>query len=295
MRARPVALFILLLALLASCSAVRLSYDNADWALARMASGYVDMDRDQARALKAQLGQFHAWHRREELPRYAALLDEAAARLDRGLKRDDVVWVVGAVRLRYQVLGRHAADRLAPLLLTLNDRQLEGLEARFAADNRKYVNKLSKDPEEAVRVRADWICARLEDWTGDTNAAQRERVMKFVRAFPNVPALRLVDRKHRQTQLLIVLRDHPDDPQAQMRLAALLTDPDAGHTERYRETMVAWEASFTDMMVDLDRSLTPRQRATAVERMRRYAQEFRSMAGERDGRESTSVRGGNAG
>lgn len=295
MRARRAALLIVLLALLASCSAVRLSYDNADWVLARMAGSYVDMDRDQARALKAQLGQFHAWHRREELPRYAALLDEAAARLERGLKRDDVVWVVGAVRARYQVLGRHAADRLAPLLLTLNERQLEDLEARFAADNRKYVNKLPKDPDEAVRVRADWICARLEDWTADTTPAQRERVATFVRAFPDVQALRLVDRRHRQTQLLAVLREHPNDPEAQMQLAAILTDPDAGHTERYRETMVAWEASFTDLMVDLDRSLAPRQRTTAVERMRRYAQEFRSMAGERDKRESTSIPGRSAG
>jgi hypothetical protein len=295
MRARHVALLVLLLTLLASCSAVRLSYDNADWVLARMAGSYVDMDHDQARAFKAQLGQFHAWHRREELPRYAALLDDAAARVERGLKRDDVVWAVAAVRIRYQVLGRHAADRLTPLLLTLNERQLEGLEARFAANNRKYVTKVPKDPEAAVRVRAEWICARLEDWTADTTPAQRERVLTFVRAFPDVQALRLVDRKHRQAQLLAVLREHPDDPEAQMQLAALLTDPGAGRTERYRETMVAWEASFTDMMVDLDRSLTPRQRATAVERMRRYAQEFRSMAGERDNRESTSIPGRSAG
>ena len=285
------ALLILLLALIASCSAVRLSYDNADWVLTRMAGGYVDMDRDQARAFKAQLAQFHAWHRREELPRYAALLDGAAARLERGLTRDDVVWVVGAVRVRYQVLGRHAADRLAPLLLTLNDRQLEGLEARLAADNRKYAKKLPKDPQEAAEERADWICARLEDWIGDTTPAQRERVADFVRAFPDVMALRLADRKHRQTELLVMLRGHPNASDAQMQLVALLTDPGAGRTERYRETMVAWEAGFTDLMVDLDRSLTPRQRATAVERMRRYAEEFRSLAGERDGRESTSIPG----
>jgi hypothetical protein len=289
-------LLLLLLALLASCSAVRLSYDNADWVLARMAGGYVDMDRDQARALKAQLGQFHAWHRREELPRYAAMLDEAAGRIERGLARDDVVWAVGAVRARYQVLGREAADGLAPLLLTLNQRQLDGLEARFAADNRKYyAAKLPKKPEDAVRARADWIWARLEDWTGETTPAQRERVVSLVRAFPDVPALRLADRKRRQAQLLVVLRGRAEDPDAQMQLVALLADPDAGRSERYRDALAAWEASFIDAMVDLDRSLTPGQRAMAVERMRRYAQEFRSMAGERGTRESTSISGRSAG
>jgi Family of unknown function (DUF6279) len=280
MRARRVGLFFVLLALLASCSALRLSYDHADWVLARMAGNYVDMDREQARALKAQLAQFHAWHRREELPRYAALLDQAAARLERGLTRDDVVWAVGAVRGRYQVLGREAADGLAPLLLTLNDRQLDGLEARFAADNRKYyAAKQPKDPEDAVRARAEWICARLEDWTGEITQPQRGRVVSLVRAFPDVPALRLADRKRRQAQLLVVLREHANDPDGQAELVAVLADPDAGRSERYRATLAAWEASFIDAMVELDRSLTSRQRATAVGRMRRYAEEFRDMAG----------------
>jgi len=296
MRARRVPLLVVLLALLASCSAVRLSYDHADWVLARMAGSYVDMDRDQARALKAHLGEFHAWHRREELPRYATLLDEAAGRLERGLTREDVVWAVGAVRGRYQALGREAADGLAPLLLTLNDRQLDGLEARFAADNRKYyAAKLPKDPEDAVRVRADWICARLEDWTGEITPPQRERVVSLVRAFPDVPVLRLADRKRRQAQLLVVLREHANGPAARTQLVALLADPDAGRSERYRETLVAWEGSFVDTIVALDRSLTPRQRATAVERMRRYAEEFREMAGQPSGQESTSISGRSAG
>ena len=43
-------------ALIASCSTVRLSYDHADWLLARMAGQYVDLDKDQSRLLKAQIG-----------------------------------------------------------------------------------------------------------------------------------------------------------------------------------------------------------------------------------------------
>lgn len=295
MRVRRVASLVLLIALLASCSAVRLSYDNADWVLARMAGNYVDMDREQARALKAQLGQFHAWHRREELPRYAALLDDAAVRVQRGLSRDDVVWVVGAVRTRYQVLGRQAADRLAPLLLTLNDSQLAGMEARFAADNRKFAGKLPKDPTEAVQVRADWLCARFEDWIGDMTPAQHDLVVSFARAFPDVPAQRLADRKRRQEQLLVVLREHAHGPDAQLRLVGLISDFEAGRNQRYRDTLVSWEAGFIDLIVQLDHTLSPRQRAMTVEQMHDYAQEFRSMAGEREKRESTSISGDSAG
>jgi hypothetical protein len=273
---------ILLLALLASCSAVRVSYDNADWVLTRMAGSYVDMDRRQAQALKVRLGELHAWHRSAELPQYAEMLETAAARLERGMSQDDVVWAVGAVRARYKVLGREAAENLAPLLMTLTDGQVDRLEQRFADDNRKfYAAKLPKDPEEAVRARADWICDRLDDWTGDLTPAQRQRVEDLARAFPQIPALRLEDRKRRQVQLLTTLRARAEDPQTQAQLVTLLADPDAGRSERYRLTLVAWEARFIDVMVELERGLTPRQRAMAVERLRRYAEEFRSMAGQR--------------
>lgn len=296
MRAGLPLLLVALLALLASCSVVRLSYDNADWVLARMAASYVDMDRDQARALKVQLAQFHLWHRREELPRYAALLDEAAARVQRGLTRNDVVWAVGAVRTRYQVLGSHAATDLAPFLGTLSDSQIDGLEARFAADNRKYyAAKLSKGSQESAEVQAAWITARLEDWTGDTSPAQREMIANLVRAYPDLPALRLAERKRRQAQFLGMLRAHPDDRAMQMQLVVLAADPSTGPKGPYRETLSAWEASFVDAMVTFDHTLTSRQRAATVERMRRYAQEFRSMAQDSDKRDSTSIPARSAG
>jgi len=276
--------------LLAACSVVRLSYDNADWVLARMAASYVDMDREQTRTLKAQLAQFHAWHRREELPRYAALLDDAAGRVQRGLSRDDVAWALSSVRSRYQVLAYRATTDMTPLLVTLTDSQIAGLEARFAADNRKfYAAKVSKGSEDSVEARAAWITTRLEDWTDDSTPAQRELIVRLVRAYPDLPALRLAERERRQAQLLGLLRAHPNDRVMQTQLVALAADPSAGPKGAYRETLSAWEVSFVDTMVAFDHTLTPRQRATTVERLRRYAQEFRSMAQEGDKREATSI------
>lgn len=296
MRIRLIVPLLAVLALSAACSVVRISYDNADWILARMAARYVDMDRDQTRALKTQLGQLQAWHRREELPRYAALLDEGAARVQRGLTREDLAWAVASVRGRYQVLAHHAVTDLAPVLVTLNDSQIAGMEARFAADNRKfYAAKLSKSSEDSVETQAAWITARLEDWTGGTSPAQRELIVNLVRAYPNLPALRLTEREHRQAQFLGLLRAHPNDRAMQTQLVALVADPSTGPNGPYRDTLSAWEVSFVDTMVALDHSLTARQRATTVERLRRYAQEFRSLAQEGENRESTAIPAPSAG
>jgi len=268
-----------LLALLSACSVIRLSYDNADWVLARLAASYVELDRSQAAALKVRLGEFHAWHRRQELPRYAHLFDEAAMRLERGVTRDDVVWAVGAARNRLRVLGWEAAQDLAPLLMTLNETQLAGLQRRFSEDNEKFANeKLPTDPEKAIRARSHWLCERLEDWTGRLTPAQREHATGLVRAFPEMPALRLQDRVRRQAELLRLLREGDPGGALQARLAVFLANPEAGRSDRYRRTLAEWEERFIDMLVELDRSLTPIQRATAVERLRSYAGQFRLLA-----------------
>jgi hypothetical protein len=272
---------------LTSCSVVRLAYDNADYLLEQMVRRYVDLDRAQGRVLKVQVVRFHAWHRHEELPRYAAVLDEAAGRLERGPSRDDVLWAVQAVRTRFRVLQRQAAQDLTPLLLSLSERQVDQLEARFAADDRAFrKDRLPKDQEDAVQGRAHWLCDRLEDWTGDLNRGQRERVVAFVRAFPEVPELRLEDRERRQAQLLRLLRERRE-PDAGAQLVAIASEPDLGRGQRYREAMDAWEARFVDVMTEVGKSLTPRQRTTAVAQMRRYAQDFRDLAREGARRDAT--------
>jgi hypothetical protein len=273
------ALPVVLLALLSACSAVRVSYDHADWVLARLAARYVDLDRSQAAALRVRLDEFHAWHRRQELPRYARLLDEAAARLERGLTRADVLWAIASVRNRWHVLGREAARDLAPLLMTLDRAQLAGLARRFEEDNQKFlIEKLPNDPERAIQARSDWLCERLEDWTGRLTPAQRSHVTALVRAFPELPALRLQDRVRRQTGLLQLLREGNGDGGLDARLVTLLADPEAGRSDRYRLTLADWHERFSDMLVELDRSLAPIQRATAVERLRGYAAQFRVLA-----------------
>ena len=53
---------------LASCSATRFAYDNADTALRFMASSYLDLDSAQSEEMRLRIAQFHQWHRASELP-----------------------------------------------------------------------------------------------------------------------------------------------------------------------------------------------------------------------------------
>ena len=278
---RPgVASLLIVVLLLASCSTVRLSYDHADWLLARMAQRYVDLEPEQSQLFRARLTQFHAWHRAQELPVYAAVFDEAADRLAAGLSPRDVEWAIAMVRSRAQVLGEHAATELAPVLATLSPAQLQDIKARFARDNREFADEqLSGDAPRRIARRGAWLCERFEDWFGTLTPAQRTRIAGLAAAFPEMPALRLEERKRRQAVFLGLMSQPASEEQLRPQLAAFLSHPDAGRSARSRQAMQRWEREFVHILVDVEDSLSAAQRDHAVVKLRGYADEFRKLNG----------------
>jgi hypothetical protein len=268
-------------ALAASCSTLRISYDHADWLLARMAAQYVDLDKAQARALRTQLGGFHAWHRRQELPRYAVLFDAAASRVERGLGASDIDWLIGAMRERTTVLGARAGGEFAPVLAMLSERQVRQMEERFEEDNRKFIRtQLAGDRTALAEKRERWLCGQFENFLGQLTPAQRARIRTLVQAFPEMPGLRLEERKRRQQVLVRLVRENADVAQLDAALSKFLADPDAGRADSNRQAMQRWERAFRGTLLDLDRSLSSEQRRNAVARLRGYAADLRQLAAE---------------
>ena len=266
-------------AALASCSAVKLSYEKADWLLAQWAQRYVDLSAEQERALRNELADLRRWHRDQELPLYAQAFEDAAVQLEAGMTRAQIQSVLGTVRARARILGTHAGQSVAPLLASLSADQVREMEARFAADNRRFEKRhLSGDPSDRIERRSAWLVNQLEDWFGKLDPAQRARVDRLVEGFPDMPALRLAERKRRQTLVLEAAREGRAGGPAAARLTNLMADLERGRPGAVHESMVRWERAFIDMLVELEESLSPEQRAHGAQRLRRYAADFRELA-----------------
>ncbi len=264
---------------LTSCSAVKLSYEKADWLLAQWAGRYVDLTSEQERALRTEVSDLKRWHRGNELPEYARLLDAAAVHLQAGMTRAQIEETVALVRARARVLGEQAGASFAPVLANLSEAQLREMEARFEADNRRFVKRhLSGSPQDQVERRSAWLQNQLEDWFGKLDRVQRERVVRLVSAYPDMPAVRLSERKRRQEALLTAARAGRAGGGTGPRLKAL-GDMGHGRPARVQAAMAAWERAFIDMLEQFEDSLTPAQRARGIARLRGYAEDFRELAG----------------
>jgi hypothetical protein len=258
---------------------VNVAYEHADWLLQRMASHYVDLDSAQAQAVRSGFGNVHAWHRSQELPLYADLMDTAAVRIEHGLRREDVVWIVRAITERWQIVSQHLARELGPVLVTLTPEQVGQMERKLADDNAKFAKtQVAVDLRKADKYRADWLVDQVTRWTGELTPAQKERIEAAVKQTEDFPALRLAERRRRQARFLHLVRDTRDPHALGIALNDLLATPREGADEAYRQSVVRYEDHMIQMVLDLDRTLSAQQRANAASRMRRYAQSFRAMA-----------------
>ena len=271
-------------ALLGACSATRMAYDNADTMLRFMASSYFDLDAAQAEDMRQRIEQFHQWHRKSELPAYAALLRSASERAAHGITTDDVAWGLENVRSRYRKFAAKAAEEAAPVLATLAPGQIATLERKFADNNEKFEREfLPPDDPERRRARAKRMLERFRDFTGDLSADQEVRIEVFVLANEKHVALRYEDRRRWQRDLVAAIRSHRDPKELGASLAEIFNKPELRRTEAFIREDKAWGEALAQLIVELDRSLSPAQRAHVVRRLSKYASDFAALAGEDEG------------
>jgi len=261
--------------LLCGCSTVRFAYENADTYLRWKASSYLDLGGDDAEELDDRIDDFHAWHRKNELPKYVKLAAEAEQRFADGLSRQDLVWGYDSVRAQARDSLRKGAELIAPLLDRLTPEQIGQIERRIAEENRQYYRDYLRGSErERRKKRAKFAVDRLEDWVGKLTQAQVERVREYAERAPMVDELRDRDRRRLQKDIIAILRAR----QARARLAERVAHWESGREPAYNAVLDAWRDQYFAMLMDIDRTLTPEQRARAVRSMRRYAADFQSLA-----------------
>lgn len=270
-----ICLALVLALLLGGCSTARIIYDNADVYLKWKLSAYLALEDEDKDELERRIENFVTWHRTHALPQYATIADDAARRFERGLSREDLVWGYDAAMAQARESARAAAERIAPLLDRLTPAQIAHLERELADDNRRFARRYLRggDPERRQR-RTERNVERLEDWVGGLSKAQIERVAMYSERAPLLEELRDRDRKRLQAELITIVRAR----EARQRLPDAAAHWDRGREPAYAAAYEASRREYFAMLLDIDRSLSPEQRARALRALHRWAADFRALS-----------------
>ncbi|MBX6320093.1 DUF6279 family lipoprotein [Pigmentiphaga sp.] len=201
-------LIVVILALLAGCSAVKLGYNSAEKLLAYRLDDWFDLPDAMREPARERLHRVLAWHRREELPRYAQLLREAERRLEepRPLQASELLSLQERVMAHLLELGKRAADEFADVLVQFGPAQRRRLLARLDELDEEFREEYVEAPAAEVRRRRiELMIDRYEFWLGRLSRGQRALVEQWVDAHPSDAAWRLQLRQARQRAFLGIL------------------------------------------------------------------------------------------
>ena len=275
---------VLLAALLAGCSTVRLAYNHAHEAAWWWLTDYLEFNDTQRPVMRQAMVQVHAWHRRTQLAGYADMLTRWQPLMPGELSAVQVCGMVEEVMGQWQGFGG-LFDVVEPAavqaLASLSPAQLAELERRLTKSNRTFREKyLEQTPQAVAAERLKQGLSRAESLYGRLEAEQRRALESALARAPWDVAATYERRLRRQQEMLKTLRALPGMPPEQVRpiLKAMMmrslepTDPGD------RAAMMAVRRQSCQVLAELHQSTTPAQRARAVETLRRYAGDLRFLA-----------------
>lgn len=271
----------LLLVLLAGCSAVQTGYNNAPTLLYWWLDGYIDFEDAQDRPVRDSLEALQTWHRRQELPAYAALLQRLQQQAPEAVTPEQVCAHLAQARVHLQGLGEQGAEGLARLAPTLQAGQLRHLARQFEKHNQKWRSEwLDGTPAGLRERRLERAVDRYEDFYGRLSEVQKTLLRQRIAASSFDARLAWAERLRRQQDILGVLQEHRNGDRPAHVKAEML----ALVQRSLEPPEPAARAQFESMLLEgcqtiaaLHNSASAAQRRRLAERLQGYETDLRAL------------------
>lgn len=269
--------------LVAGCSAIRLGYGQAPPIAFRWLDKYVDFNDAQELAVKAGLRDWFAWHRKTQLPDYAALLAKARSEVLTNTTPERACTWWSDVKTRAVPALDRALPVMAEVVASLTPAQLARIESRYAKNNDEYRDEyLQPDAKERRENNLERAIDRAETVYGGLDDAQREIVRRTVAESPFDAEVWFVERQRRQQDAMQTMRHivatKPTKADAQMQIRGYFERIEASPREPYRRYAEKLERFNCSAAATLHNGTTMPQRQTAARRLKGWEEDFMALA-----------------
>ena len=271
------------LGLVSGCSALRIAYSTAPDLVYWWADRYVDFDGAQTARVREAIRQWFAWHRRTQLPDYAALLTRAQAEVLADTTPARVCEWQGEVIRRAHVAFDRIAPAAADVMRTITPEQVRYLERRYEKSNAEFRDDfLQPDPRERAQEALKRTVDRAEMLYGRLEAPQRERIAEGLKRSPFDPELWLAERRARQQDALQILRrvgahgaGHEQALTALRGYVDRLEQSPRAAYRRYSERLSEFNCAFA---ASVHNATNASQRRAAAKRLAGWESDLRAIA-----------------
>jgi len=276
---------VLVVALLAGCSALRLGYANGDTFVYWWLDGYVDFTDEQKPWVKARIDRLFDWHRKTQLRDYAQLLGQVRQRIERGPTtaaevHEDFV----AIRKRASQVLEKSVPELTDLALSVQPEQIAHLEKKFASNNEQYRKEyLHGNIDERQRLRYKKVMKQAEYWFGNFSSEQEAQIRRASDARPLDYEVWMAERQRRQQEMIRMLRKIQAERPSRDVVSNMVQNFISRSFENftYAEHKAFFDGStegMAQMIATIINIATPEQKAHAVKRLQKWIDDCHALA-----------------
>jgi hypothetical protein len=272
-----------LLLVLGACSSLRLAYNNAPELGYFWLDRYVDFDKAQGKRVSAELEQLLRWHRSEELPLIAELLQNAQTLALQTPSGPQLCALNQTVLQRSEAIGLHAVPAAAAIVTTLTSQQLANLAKAYEKSNRKMREEWRSAQAHGMDNRTLKSLERLEDMYGSLSSAQR-RLFQDAMAATGFDSARYLEEVHARQQITLQTLDklrNADSATAQAALVAWIKMFSQSANPAYREYYAQVTAQTCQAFAQLHAQTTLAQRRHMADYLKDYEQQVRMLAAQK--------------
>lgn len=273
-------------AVLAACSAIKLGYNNVDGLAYWWLDGYLDFTEQQETRVREDLDRIHAWHRTNELPQLAALLEAMERAAPADVTVAQACGFFTQVQQRLEALSERAEPAVVTLAIDLTPEQLAHLERKYEKVNEEFREQWMRPaPGEIAEKRFDKFIERGEMIYGTLDQAQRAVVRRQLQQSAFDGKRLLAERQRRQRDTLETLRKVAGQPVTLAQARGILR----AYLDRQRQPPDPADRAYQQLLIDqacanaaaLHNSTTAAQREAGVRRLRAYRRDLRELSGEK--------------
>lgn len=265
---RIVALAILLVVFVSSCSVLRTVLRYADWMLVREANKIFDLDDSQKSKLKAATSSELIWIKKSWVPDLIALAKNVDKRAADGFDEADHIWVEQEwIQLRVALI-QHVIPHLAPIAVTITSKQLEHAKKAFRERGKKSEDLLKLSDEKLQVKRASKLEDGVEDWYGDLTDKQEDTLCRIFACDRKDLERMLLHNTSFQDALIALIAEERDPEKWSEKAILWAKKPESVLAEPVKSTWLAFRKEQPKKLAELDAIMTQKQRDHAREKLR---------------------------
>ncbi len=266
---------------LQACATLKMTYNWADYLVFWRIDSYFDVSGVQEEFLEAKLDKLHQWHRREELSRYVAFLEETQTRIQDGIDGDDLDWFNQRIRDLNANIARFVADDTVEFLSSLSNDQIAYLEKTLSEENEERLEEIQRTETEKIEELYEKVIETVEDWIGDLSEDQKKAIADKIAVDKHAETIWFNHRFTSQKRFIHLLKKEKSAESLRQPILEWYLNPERFYSKEYTAVVKERRIRNNAFIVFVDRMATKQQREYAIEQINQYKNQLLELYNEK--------------